>query len=255
MPPIISLQNDYWTEFGAWRFKTIYSWYFKLCSLCSHHQKFDHRQGIESSGVSLKKLPVWVRTLWHASFCFSSIFSWTFLNQITLLCDSMALYFSHYVYIECATITAAVNQKGTKNGFVLCMREIMRTLARIFSGPMWRKCHVQYKLNNKVCYVLTMHITRANCRSVYIVQVTVVISTLRFYFILKRPHVAWSRSYSSFRQISCQIKVSRQIEFDKIFPTNFSVCVWGEGGGLAPCPPVVKPLDKTNWWPYTCKIR
>ena len=38
-------------------------------------------------------------------------------------------------------------------------REIMRTLARIFSGPMWRKCHVQYKLNNKVCYVLKMHIT------------------------------------------------------------------------------------------------
>ena len=85
----------------------------------------------------------------------------------SLLYDSMALYFSHYVFIECATITAAVNQKGINNEFVLCMREIMRTLARIFSGPMWRKCHVQYKLNNKVCYVLTMHITRANCRSVY----------------------------------------------------------------------------------------
>ena len=138
---------------------------YVLCG--SHHKKFHRRQGIESSGVSLKKLPFWVRTLRHASFCFSSIFSWTFLNQITLLCDSMALYFSHYVYIECATITAAVNQKGTKNGFVLCMREIMRTLARIFSGPMWRKCHVQYKLNNKVCYVLTLHITRANCRSIY----------------------------------------------------------------------------------------
>ena len=29
---------------------------YVLCD--SHYQKFDHRQGIESSGVSLKKLPV-----------------------------------------------------------------------------------------------------------------------------------------------------------------------------------------------------
>ena len=29
---------------------------YVLCD--SHHQKFDHRQGIESSGISLKKLPL-----------------------------------------------------------------------------------------------------------------------------------------------------------------------------------------------------
>ena len=80
----------------------------------------------------------------------------------------------------------------------------------------------------------------------YIVQVTAILSTLRFCFILKRPHVAWSRSYSSFRQISRQIKFSQQIEFDQIFPTNVSV--WGEGGrGVRwatrlPCPPVVTLL-------------
>ena len=94
----------------------------------------------------------------------------------------------------------------------------MDTLARIFRGPM----HVQemprtiYYQINKFCYVITMHIN---------------FSSLRLYFILKRPLIAWSRSYSLSEKFSERQNFPDASNFI-IFPQQTFLC-----GTTRPPPP------------------